>query len=433
MKVFTFQYAVAAAGVLVIALFWFAPTWLMLLSLGLAVSWMIVTSSGRQIWSMAAVGASTIRQRLGTSAVVIVSNAGVVGVLVAVLAMGSGFEKTLKRSGSDDTAIVLQIGARNEVGSTIDHATAALVAQSDQVARDDQSRPIASAEQVLSVSLPRKNTGLEASATLRGVGAQVRQLWPQMKITSGRAIASGLHELMVGQGAHEKFSGLDIGSRVTFDGQPWTVVGLFDSGDVHNSEIWGDTEVLGSAYRRGGTVNSVVVRLTSGITAFQAQLRRDPRLKVTAQTTRHYYNQESEDISRMIRTIGAAIGLIMAMGAIFGALNATYMAIASRSREIATLRAIGFARIPVIASVLVETLTLALAGGLLGAALTWAIFDGFTSATMGSTGQIVFAFDVSADLMWSGLKWALAIGIVGGLLPAARVVRHPIATGLRAH
>jgi putative ABC transport system permease protein len=363
--------------------------------------------------------------------VVIASNAGVVGVLLAILAMGAGFERTLKRSGSEDTAIVLQTGARNEVSSTIDHATVALVSQSDLILRDDRSRAIVSAEQVLSISLPKKSTGLEASATLRGVGEPVWRLWPQMRITSGRTFASGLHELLVGQGVHEKFSGLDVGSRVTFDGQPWTVVGIFDSGDVHNSEIWGDSDVLGSVYRREGTVNSLVVRLTSGIDAFRAQLRRDPRLKVAAQTTRHYYSQQSEGMSRMIRTVGAAVGLIMASGAIFGALNATYMAIASRSREIATLRAIGFERIPVIASVLLETLMLALAGGILGSVLTWAIFDGFTASTMGSAGQIVFAFDVSPNLIWGGLKWALAIGIVGGLLPAARVVRHPIATGLR--
>lgn len=428
-----FQFAVTAAAVIVLALLIVAPWWLMLTSVGLLILWMTLTRVGRQTWSVARVGIATIPQRLGSSTVVVVGIAGVVGVLVGILAMGSGFERTLKQTGTDDTAIVLQGGSRSEIGSTIKRDTVALVSQSEHVLKDDRDRAVISSDQVLSVSIPKKSTGLDASVMLRGVGEHVWELWPQLKIIAGRKFNSGLHELIVGRGAHEKFSGLEVGSTVTFDGHAWTVVGVFDSGDAHNSELWGDSEALGSAYRRGGMANSLTVRLTDAyaLDAFKAQLQSDPRIKVTVQTTRHYYSQQSETVSRMIRIVGATIGLIMAVGAIFGALNATYMAIASRTREIATLRAIGFRRAPVIISVLIETMLLAILGGAIGAALTWVIFDGFTASTLSGSGQVVFAFDVSRELLWSGLKWALAIGIVGGLFPALRAACMPITGGLR--
>jgi len=268
---------------------------------------------------------------------------------------------------------------------------------------------------------------------MRGVGEHVWELWPRVRIIAGRKFKPGLRELLAGKGAHEKFSGLNVGSTVTVDGQSWTVVGIFDSGDAHSSEVWGDAQVMSSAYRRGSSVSSLTLRLTDApaFSALKATLLSDPRLKIQVQTTRQYYSQQSETVSRMIRIIGATIGSIMAVGAIFGALNATYMAIAGRSREIATLRAIGFRRVPVIVSVLVETMMLAALGGIMGAALTWAIFDGFTASTVGDSGQVVFAFNVSPDLLWTGLKWALAIGFVGGLFPAVRAARVPITTGLR--
>jgi len=359
--------------------------------------------------------------------------AGVVGVLVALLAMGAGFERTLKQTGSDDTAIVLQAGQRTETGSTVNRDAIATISQMPQVLRNARDRPIVSPEQLVAAALPKKSTGLDASIAMRGVGEQVWALWPHLKIIAGRPFKAGLRELLAGKGAHQKFSGLDVGSTVKLEGQSWTVVGIFDSGDVHNSEIWGDTQVLSSVFHREGFANSLTLRLTNAraFEALKAELQSDPRLKVSVQTTRQYYNQQSEDFSRMMRIVGSAIGLIMAVGATFGALNATYMAIASRAREIATLRAIGFRPTPVIAAILLETMILATVGGVLGAAVTWAIFDGFTASTMGSAGQIVFALDVSPELLWNGLKWALAIGFIGGLFPAVRTVCLPVTAGLR--
>lgn len=430
---FGFYLAVSLQVVTLLVLFVLAPWWLLTTGLGLLVVWMTFTRVGQQTWSVAKVGIATIPRRLGSSAVVIAGIAGVVGVLVAILAMGAGFERTLKQTGSDDTVVVLQTGQGNEIESALDRDTVALVSEAPQVLKSDRDQPVVSPEQLMSIMLTKKSTGQDASVALRGVGEHVWELWPHTKIISGRKFKTGLQELLAGKGAYEKFAGLSLGSTVAFDGQSWTLVGIFDSGDAHNSELWCDAQALGSAYQRGSTVNSLTLRLrdAGAFDAFKARLQSDPRLKVQPQTTRQYYNQQSEAISHMIRIVGAAIGAIMALGAIFGALNASYTAVAGRAREIATLRAIGFRRAPVIISVLIETMLLAILGGSIGAMLTWLIFDGFTASTAGASGQVVFAFEVSRELLWNGLKWALAIGLIGGLFPAIRAVRVPITVGLR--
>jgi putative ABC transport system permease protein len=269
---------------------------------------------------------------------------------------------------------------------------------------------------------------------MRGVGEHAWELRPNVKMIEGRKFQPGLRELITGKSAKGQFRNLDVGSSLKLNGQLWTIVGVFDSGDSHNSEIWGDTGVVGSTYRRGSSTSSVSMRLTSAAAfeAIKAALTTDPRIKVDVSTTRHYYNQQSEAITRAIRILGITVGVIMAVGAIFGALNTMYAAVATRAREIATLRAIGFRGLPVIVSVLLETMLLALLGGALGAALAWAIFDNYTASTLGSNfSQVVFAFKVSPELLWSGLTWALAIGFIGGLFPAVRAARIPVTVGLR--
>jgi putative ABC transport system permease protein len=380
------------------------------------------------------IGIATLPQRLGSSTVVVIGIAGVVGVLVALLAMGAGFEEILKQTGSDDTVIVLHSGSESEATSTLDNATVAVISQAPQVLRDADGRPVTSAEQLVVASLPTRSTGLEASIAMRGVGESAWTLSRHAKIIEGRKFTPGLRELIVGKGARAEFVGLYVGATVSFDGQSWPIVGIFDSGDAHNSEIWGDSKVIGSSYRRGGAVNSLILRLTSAsaFEALETGIESDPRLEVSVQTTREYYSRQSENIARIVGVVGTTIGAIMAIGAIFGALNTTYAAVTDRSREIATLRAIGFHNGPVIVSVLLETMLLAALGGAVGAGITWAIFDGFTASTVGAnSSQVVFAFDVSPELLASGLKWALAIGLVGGLLPAIRAARMPIVTGLR--
>jgi len=406
----------------------------LLILAALLIAWMMFTPAGRQTRSVVRIGIATLPQRLGSSTVIVVGIAGVVGVLVALLAMGTGFEEILKQTGSDDTVIVLHSGSESEATSTLDNDTVQIISQAPQVLRDADERPLVSAEQLVVASLPTRNTGLEASIALRGVGESTWTLSRHLRITAGRKFTPGLRELIVGKSTREEFLGLDVGSTVSFDGQSWPIVGVFDSGDAHNSEIWGDSKVIGSSYRRGGTLNSLILRLTdaNAFQAFKIGIESDPRLKVSVQTTREYYSRQSESIARTVGFVGTTIGAIMALGAIFGALNTTYAAVADRTREIATLRAIGFHGSPVVVSVLLETMLLAVLGGSVGAGLTWMIFDGFTASTVGAnSSQVVFAFDVSRELLASGLKWTLAIGLVGGLLPALRAARMPIVAGLR--
>ncbi|HEX4387290.1 MAG TPA: ABC transporter permease [Steroidobacteraceae bacterium] len=432
------NFLVAAAVLLVllaaVAVLVTAPWWQIAALLVVFIAWMALTRVGRQAWSVTQVGLATIPQRLGASSVVIIGIAGVVGVLVGLLAMAVGFEATLKETGTDDTVIMLRAGSRTELNSVLSHETAQLLAQQSQVLHNAQGQPIASPELVVVASLPKRSTGLDANVEIRGVGEHAWELHQNMRIIEGRRFSPGLRELIVGRGAAEQFSGTGVGSTLKLNGQLWQVVGRFDSGDSHDSEIWGDTDVVGSAYRRGSSTTTVIARLTRAdqLDALKAALASDPRFQIDVLTTRAYYAAQSEQLTKQIRVLGTVVGAIMAIGAIFGALNTMYAAISTRAREIATLRAIGFRGTPVVVSVLIETMLLALVGGVLGALIAWLIFDNYTASTLSQNfSQVVFNFKVSPALLWSGLKWALAIGLIGGLFPAVRAARIPVTAGLR--
>lgn len=417
-----------------VAFFGLLPWWSAVIVAALLACWLAFTRSGRQAWSVTELGIATVPQRLGSASVVVVGIAGVVGVLVALLAMAQGFEATLKSTGSNDTVIVLRSGSQTEINSALDHDTAILVGDEPQVMRDAHGQPLASPELVVITSLPKKSTGLDANVEVRGIGERGWALRPDVRIIAGRRFTPGLREIMVGKSAAEEFGNTAIGSKLNLGGQPWTVVGEFDTGDELNSEVWADADVVASAYRRGSGHNSVLVRLKSphDLDAFKAALASDPRFKVDALTTLDYYSRQSDRLSHFLRILGTIVASIMAVGAIFGALNTMYAAVATRTREIATLRAIGFRGGPVVVSVLIETVLLALAGGVIGALVAWALFDHYTASTMGSGfSQVVFDFQVTPALLVSGLKWALAIGLVGGLFPAVRAARMPVTEGLR--
>lgn len=409
----------AAVGVLLLAL----------------VLWLLLTRRGRQTLSVTGVGISTLGQRIGASSVIVIGIAGVVGVLVAMLAMGDGFQATLQQTGSNDTAIVLRGGSSAELNSVLDRDSVNVITQAPGVARGANGAPVASAELSVVANLPKKSDpGVDANVQIRGVGDEAWALRPNVRIIQGRRFKPGLRELVVGQGALRQFVGLGVGRQLRLAGQPWTVVGVFASGDSHDSELWGDMQTVAAAYRRGSSAQSVTVRLTSpqAFDAFKAALSADPRLKVDVSTTREYYNKQSEGLTKVIRAVGITVGTIMAIGAIFGALNTMFAAVAARAREIATLRAIGFRGVPVVVSVLLETMLLALLGGVLGGGITWLIFNGYTASTLGANfSQVVFQFRVSPQLLWTGIKWAMAIGFVGGLFPAVRAARLPVTTALR--
>jgi len=399
--------------------------------------WMALTRRGRQAASVTIVGISTLRQRLGSSSVIVIGIAGVVGVLVALLAMGEGYSETLRKTGSPDTAIVMRGASASEVMSVLERDNVVIIPQAKGIVHDAQGKPVASAELVLAANLPVKGGGPDdvGSVQLRGVGDQAWAVRPGVKIVAGRKFTPGMHELLVGQGARRQFAGLNVGSEVKLGNQSWTVVGVFASGDALDSELWADANVVADIYRRGGSRASVTVRLANpqAFDAFKAELEADPRLKVDVSTTYDYFSKQSEGTSKMIEGIGITVGAIMAIGAIFGALNCMFAAVAARAREIATLRAIGFRGGPVVVAIMLETMLLALLGGLLGGALAWLIFNGYTASTLaaGSVGQLSFAFSVTPALLWSGLKWALAIGFIGGLFPAVRAARLPVTTALR--
>jgi putative ABC transport system permease protein len=284
-------------------------------------------------------------------------------------------------------------------------------------------------------NLPRKgDPNSDSNVPIRGVSDDVWALRDQVKIIEGRTFKPGLRELIVGKGAKAQFEGLDIGKTLRLTGQDWTIVGTFESHDALESELWGDTQSVASAYRRGSSVQSVTVLLDSAkaFDTFKASLMADPRIKVDVSTTQEYFSKQSEGLTKVLRAVGITVGIIMAIGAVFGALNTMFAAIQARAREIATLRAIGFRGVPVVVSIMLETMLLALLGGLIGAGIVWVIFNGYSASTLGANfSQVVFRFHVSGALLWTGIKWALAIGFIGGLFPALRAARLPVTTALR--
>lgn len=417
---------------------WVALPWQgALAALALFIVWMFLFRSGMQTRSVASVGISTLTQRLGSSAVIVVGIAGVVGVLVALLAMAEGYAQTLRNSGSEDTAIVMRGASANEVSSSLSREDIVQIEQVPGVARDAEGKPIVSAETVAAANLPVRGskTKDEGSAQVRGVGEAAFTVRPNIKIIEGRTFQAGLREIIVGKGAVRQFEGLKVGATLKLGNQPWTVVGIFASGDAMESELWADANVVNDTYRRGAGRNSATVKLENraAIKAFSESLENNPQLKVKASTTLAFFQKQSERMTQVLRIIGITVGAIMAVGAVFGALNTMFAAVAARAREIATLRAIGFRGLPVVIAVMLETTLLALAGGLIGGFVAWLLFNGFEASTMsaGSVGKLSFNLAVSPQLLWEGVKWALAIGFIGGLFPAVRAASLPVTTALR--
>jgi putative ABC transport system permease protein len=388
-----------------------------------------------QIGSITKFGLLSIPQRRGTVAATVFGIAGVVAVLVGVLSIAAGFKQAMTVSGAPDAAVVLRSGADSEMVSGLGRDQTKVIADSPGVAHTSQG-PLSSAELFVIINMPKRSTGMDANVPLRGVETSALQVRDKVKLVQGRMFEWGKDEVIVGTGAVHEFSGLEVGSKIKVGRFEWPVVGMFSAGGgVAESEIWTDAKVLQEAYNRGDSFQSVYVKLNSpgAFQEFKDSLTSNPQLSVKVVRQSEYYAEQSETMTRLITTLGVLIAGLMAVGAIFGALNTMYSAVSTRTREIATLRALGFGRGAVIISLMIESLMLALVGGALGGGLAYLAFNNFHTSTMNfqSFSQVTFAFRVTPELLVRGIVWAAFIGLVGGLFPAIRAARLPIASALR--
>ncbi|HKQ39537.1 MAG TPA: ABC transporter permease, partial [Verrucomicrobiae bacterium] len=376
-----------------------------------------------------------IPERKGAAFAAAVGIAGVVAVLVGVLSIAEGFRAAMTVKGADDVAIVLRSSADNEMTSGLSREEARLAADAAGVARTPEG-PLASAELFVMINLPKRSTGTDANVPFRGVEKPAMTVRGDVKIVEGRNFESGRNEVIAGIGAARSFAGLEVGRTIRVGQNDWQVVGIFSGGGGSaESEIWTDAAVLQPAYHRGDSFQSVYVKLASpnAFSEFKQAIAANPQLKVKALPQAEFLADQSTMLTTFIRSVGFVIAALMALGALFGALNTMYSAVAARTREIATLRALGFGRSPVVLSVMLESLVLALIGGGIGAAAAYFAFDGYKAATINwqTFSQIAFAFAVTPPLLISAIVWAATIGLIGGLFPAIRAARLPVATALR--
>ena len=394
-----------------------------------------------QFGAVAGTAIRTIPQRRGSSLATVVGIAGVVAVFVAVLSIGEGFRRTMRTAGSPQNAMVLRAGSDSEMMSVMLGDSIEIIGQAPGIARGRidggaVDAPLCSGELFVIVDLPKSSTGTTANVPLRGVQPAAFATRPKLHITAGRKFEWGKNEILVGEGARRQFRGLDVGSRLKWGRNEWTVVGTFEAdGALWESELWTDARVLQPAYQRGNSFQTVVARLESpeAFDRFKDALTTDPRLDVAVMRESDYFGNQGRTLNGIIKGLGFTVSILMGIGAICGALNTMYSAVAARTREVATLRALGFGAGAVVVSVLVEAMLLALAGGALGAAAAWFFFDGYRTSTLNwdSFSQVTFAFDVTPALLAQGTALALVLGLVGGLFPAIRAARLPVTAALR--
>lgn len=395
-----------------------------------------MTRTLRQTATTVAMNLRNMPARVAASLVAAIGIGGVVAVLVGVLSMSEGFRAVLQYAGRDDVAVVLRGGASAEMSSGLSLEQVRVLADAPGIRRDANGA-IASPELYVVVDAPLRSTGTRANVPLRGASLRAPQFRDGFHIVSGRLFRPGTFEVIVGQAALRQFAGLEVGSHLRWGNANWEVVGVFaDNGSVSQGELWADATVLQGAYNRGTSYQSLRVQLTDAgaLERFRRAVASDPRVSVRVFTEREYYAEQSRIMTTMIDSVGSAIALLMGLGAIFGAVNTMYSTVAARTREIATLRALGFGALPIVASVLVEALVLGLAGGLLGCVAAWFGFNGMQASTLNwaSFSQITFAFAVTPRLLAMGLGYSLLLALVGALLPAWQAARLPIVSGLRA-
>src|SRR3984893_8025411 len=372
--------------------------------------------------------------RKATAAMTLMGIAMVVAVFVMTLSLAQGFRATLVGSGSPQNAIVLRKGATAETVSAVLRSQLPLIESLPQVARAADGQALASPELVVIISLPRLSDLQPANVPVRGVGPKAFQVRDTIEDAEGRRVTAGTREINVGRLASRRFGGLTLGSDVKFGGASWRVVGIFTAGDASfESEGWGDVDLMMPAFQRNG-YQSVTVKLTdpSAFESFESVIAGDPRLDLRPRREQEYYEGQAETLTTVIRVFGTFVTLILSIGAMFGAMNTMYAAVAYRTREIGTLRALGFSRTRVVTAFLAESVALALVGGLVGCLLALPVHGLSTGTTnFASFSEVAFKFRITPTLLAGGIVFAALMGTAGGLLPALRAARIPIARALR--
>jgi putative ABC transport system permease protein len=389
----------------------------------------------KQIGPVTALNLRGVPQRSGSSAVTVLGIAGVVVVLVGVLSMAQGFRQAMTTGGDRLTVIVLRAGASSETGSMLGPDAVRLIKDAPGIARHD-GRANASAEFSVVVRHARAGSSRPMNITLRGVEPEAFSVREEIHTIHGRQFQPGRYEVIVGRAAARQFGNLTTGRSVQLGGSTWDVVGVFEGdGGIVESEVWCDIDMLQQAFRRRNAYQAVYAKLESreSLDVLRSALAHDPRLEVDIRRESDYYDEQSSSLTNLITTAGVFVAVLMGAGAIFAAISTTYASVVSRTREIATLRALGFGTTAVVCSVLVEATALALAGGAIGALTAWVLFDGYATSTLNfhSMSQVAFAFAVTPALVVQGMTYAVGIGVVGAMWPAWRAARLPIVTALR--
>src|SRR5262245_17233024 len=388
----------------------------------------------KQIGAVTAMNVRSIPSRVGASSVVVVGIACVVGVVISVFGMSNGLTGALRDAARPDRAVVLRNGANNEASSTLPVDAIATIKDAPGLARTPGGDAAATAEMMVAVSMERKADSTKAGVTVRGIEPASATVRPEVRLVEGRMFRAGLREAIVGRGASGEFKRLGIGDQVPLRDSQWTIVGVFESGgDAQESRILVDESTLLSAYQRTAA-NSVTVLLASeaSFDEFKAALTTNPTLSVSVERETDYYARQSKSVNQLFGFVNYFIGGVMALGALFAALNTMYSAVSTRAVEIATLRALGFGSTGVVISVLAESLLLAVVGAAIGAAVSWLWFGGNTFAMGNGTSSLVIRMQITPALLATGIVWAVVVGFLGGLFPAWRAARLPVARALRA-
>jgi putative ABC transport system permease protein len=377
----------------------------------------------------------SVRARWATTIVAVLGIAGAVGVFVAMLALARGFQAALLTSGSPENAMIRRVGATSEIDSVVTLEQLRAIEDMQEVRRGADG-PVASPEVVVIAALPLRKSGTDANVQIRGVSPRAREVHESVRVVSGRWFRPGLYELVAGSAATRSYAGLGLGDQVKLGGSLWSVVGVFDAGgSAFDSEVWCDGDLLNPTYQRPrGIQQTVVARLRApeDLEALKTRIASDPRLRVQAERETEYYQKASLMMTTLIRVLGGLVAVVMGIGAVFAALNTMYSAVAERKREVATLRALGFGAGSIVLSFTAEALLVALAGGVLGCLAVLPI-NGLTTSTLNfqTFSHLAFAFRITTSLLGLGIVFALLMGLVGGVPPAIRAARLPVAAALR--